>query len=111
VPAVGLVQQLARELREECGLEEPVDGAIPCAFYRDDVARSFNIVLRVRLARAVEELRAAPRDRHWDCDRTRWLAVDEVAAAERSEGDRVIRATRALWRALGWSGGGPSGPR
>lgn len=100
-PAAALLAQLSRELTEETGLAEPLANPTPLAYCRDDLARSFNIVLRARVERPIGSLRPAS-ERHWDCDAVRWLPVDEAARLDRDEPDSVIRATRALWRLLGW---------
>lgn len=97
-----VLAQLRAELREECALDEPVDSARLAAFYRDDIARSFNIVFRVALAPPIHALRAHAPGRAWDCDDVLWLPLDDVPRFDREQGSQTIDATRALWRVLGW---------
>lgn len=96
-----LHEQLRRELREECGLQDPIDPR-PWAFYRDTAARSFNIVYRVELRRLVEDLSADTRPAHWDCDTARWIPRHQVPSFLRD--NPVIDASRALLSRLGWAG-------
>lgn len=105
VPHESLLRQLAVELREEAGLNTPLEKATPIAFYRDEVACSFNIVFSARLSVPIEEVPLTDRD--WDCDAVWWLGRDEAGAF--LEGMPVIAPSRALLRMLGWgvaSGGG-----
>ena len=95
-----LEKQLARELVEETGIAEPLSELAAVAYYKDDRARSFNIVVRARLLAAIESLRSG--EREWDCDDTLWLPIDRVPAYDQDQGGNVIGATRALWRRLGW---------
>jgi ADP-ribose pyrophosphatase YjhB (NUDIX family) len=95
-----LAAQLSREMVEETGINAPLTGVSAVACYRDDRARSFNIVLRARIRERIESLRTGPTE--WDCDETHWLPIDAVGAFDRYRGGAVIGATRSLWRRLGW---------
>lgn len=94
--------QLRRELLEEVGLDDALEGATPIAFYRDEAATSFNIVLRVELPTTPAALAAAAGERHWDCDAVMWLARADAPAFDRDRAGHVIDATRALLRFIGW---------
>lgn len=69
-----LTDQLRRELAEEAGIEDPLADARPIAFYRDAAARSFNIILRARLSRPLDQVIESTRGTHWDTDATRWVS-------------------------------------
>lgn len=89
-----LVEHLRRELAEEAGFDDPLTDARPIGFYRDAVAHSFNVILRARLSRPLETVRAAMRGTHWDADATRWVARDELAGFAAT--GRTIAASRAI---------------
>ncbi len=101
VPGARLIGQLAEELREECGITEPIGAARPEAFCRDERACSFNIVYRVRLAGPLGALRYGVR--HWDCDEALWLPVSIVRDFVRQNGEKIIAPTRALLRLMEWA--------
>ncbi len=98
VPAEHLLHQLSVELREEAGLNTPITSATPVAFYRDEVARSFNIVFAAALSAPIEDIPLTKRD--WDCDAALWLPRDEVGEFGRTM--PIISASRGLLRMAGW---------
>ncbi len=98
VPAEHLLHQLSVELREEAGLNTPIRSAAAVAFYRDDAARSFNIVFAAALAAPIEDIPLTTRD--WDCDAALWLPRDE--AGEFGRKMPIIAASRGLLRMAGW---------
>lgn len=97
---------LVDEIREEVGLAVEPDPAPPVALVDDPVGHSVEVVFRVRIVRPVEELAAdvesAAGTSRWEYDEVRWVGVGELAAFARAE--RVIPATVAVWRGLGWIG-------
>lgn len=100
-----LTAELARELREETGLEHALAGARLACLCLDRTARSLDVVLR-------RELEGMPRppaghvghEHAWEVREACWTPVEDVAALERHEGERFSPVTRAIWRWLGWSG-------
>lgn len=96
---------LINEIREEVGLPVEPDPAPPVGLLLDPVGGSMEIVIRVRIARPVEELLAAIDDdsgtNRWEYDAVRWVAIDELARFARTQ--PVIAATRAMCRGLAWT--------
>lgn len=95
---------LIQEIREEIGLPIDPDPAPPVSLLHDPVGRSVELVVRVAVARPVEELIAAIDDEsgtsRWEYDAIRWAGIDELGAFARA--NPVIGATIATWRGLGW---------
>ncbi len=98
LPVDHLLHQLSLELREEAGLNAKIEHATPIAFYRDQFARSFNIVFAAALPMPIEDIPLTERD--WDCDAVWWLPRDE--AAEFGRKMPIIAPTRGLLRMTGW---------
>jgi len=76
--------ELARELEEEAGLREPLDGARVVLIYRDNLARTIDVVVRVTFRTTVERLLEAAGETHWDASEARWVPVSELDAFTRS---------------------------
>lgn len=97
---------LVEEIREEVGLAVEPDPAPPVALVDDPLGHSVEVVFRVQIVRPVEELAAdvesAAGTSRWEYDEVRWVGVGELGAFARAE--RVIPATVAVWRGLGWIG-------
>lgn len=95
---------LINEIREEVGLRVDPDPAPPVGLLLDPVGGSMEVVVRVTIARPIEELLAAIEDEsgtnRWEYDAVRWVAIDELTRFARTQ--PVIAATRAVWRGLGW---------
>ena len=105
VSEIGLADfgaHLAEEMREEVGLDL---GGAACAcvgFCRDFVAHSLDVMLRVEVSERVEDL--VTRERDWEYEDVRWLAIDEIAVFDRDHESEIIGPTRAFWRMIGWAG-------
>jgi 8-oxo-dGTP pyrophosphatase MutT (NUDIX family) len=99
----GLLAQLDTELREEAGLSCGVSRAWSVAWYEDRAAHSFNVVFLLRPTETLEALRAATGERHWDCDETLWLPVDEAPRFVRERGPEIIDAAKAMMSYLRWA--------
>lgn len=93
---------LVNEIREEVGLPIDPDPSPPAGVVCDAEGHSVELVVRVRIARPVEELLAAIDDEsgtnRWEYDAIRWVPVDSLEAFARAE--PLIAATRAIWRGL-----------
>ncbi len=98
VPIEHLLNQLTIELRQEAGLDSPIDAARPVAFYRDEFARSFNIVFAAHLPMPIEDIPLVERD--WDCDAVWWLPRAEADDFGRKM--PIIPPSRGLLRMTGW---------
>lgn len=94
-----LTDLLRKELVEEAGLdEEIVDARVACV-YVDDEATSWDVVVRGRLERSVEQLRRDAVETHWDASDAAWVALDEIGAFV--DDHSCIPPTRVVLRALG----------
>ncbi len=104
VSEIGLADfgaHLAEEMREEVGLELSGAACACVGFCRDFVAHSLDVMLRVEVSERVEDL--VTRERDWEYEDVRWLAIDEVAAFDRDHAAEIIGPTRAFWRMAGWA--------
>lgn len=94
-----VMSHLADEIEEEVGGVE-VSGGRAVAYVRDQVAHSDDICIAYDLG-PLEKL-AGLRPGNWEYTEVRWLPVDALAGVDTLEADRIIGATRGLFRALGW---------
>ncbi|MCG3124971.1 MAG: hypothetical protein GIKADHBN_03480 [Phycisphaerales bacterium] len=100
--AEAFVAHLQQEAREEAGLEV---AAAECRFAGvcdDSHAGGFDVLMRVRLGRPLETVRAEMGSRDWEHAKVQWLAVGEVAAFDRDHGAEISPPTRAIFRHHDW---------
>jgi 8-oxo-dGTP pyrophosphatase MutT (NUDIX family) len=87
-----LADEVAREMREEAGID-PREGRPPAlCIVRDVEASSYDIVMRVDLDRAVPP--RPQREARWEHEDLRWVALEELDEFGREH--RVIASTRAV---------------
>jgi 8-oxo-dGTP pyrophosphatase MutT (NUDIX family) len=91
-----LVKELAREVREESGLDITGCPTRAAALVHDAMAHSYDVVLLVEVG-SVPAARAA----NWEYEEVRWVRVREVAALLRAERAGVIPPSRMLLEMLG----------
>lgn len=104
-----LIAELRRELREETGLDLPLDGAHATCFCLDRDARGFDVVLRCHLgalADLTDGTSAQGAARGWETDRTAWVPIDALphfaAKGKQGAGRTLSPVTATLARWLGW---------
>lgn len=99
-----LWRALLGEIHEELGLDVDLKPGAIIAVQDDPIGSSFEVIIRVELPAAVEDLaeRAAAAS-SWEYEATRWVPVAGVGAFDAAEGEGIIPPTRALFRFLGWA--------
>ena len=95
------VRHLDEEMREEVGLELEGARCVCAGFCRDFIAHSLDVMVRVEVRQAVEDLPSASRD--WEYEEVRWIALDDIGEFDRAHADQIIPPTRAFWRSFGWA--------
>lgn len=95
---------LAQEAIEEVGISIDSGTVTPLGFCRDQLARGFDVVLRVDLPETIASLAIETRQRDWEYTAVRWLPVDQVQDFDQEMSSRLIPPTKAIWRMLGWAG-------
>lgn len=76
-------RQLVQEMREETGLPADPDPGPIIAITVDDVATSADLVMRIDLARPLDEIIAHTRRVHedgWEYETTRWVPCDQFGS-------------------------------
>lgn len=94
-----LIGELARELEEEAGLREPLVRPRVAILYRDNLARTIDVVIRASLGLSVERLREVAGETHWDASEVRWVPVRELTGFVRAH--ETLDATIAQLEVLG----------
>jgi 8-oxo-dGTP pyrophosphatase MutT (NUDIX family) len=92
-----LADEVAREMREEAGIEPPQDRPPALCIVHDLEAGSYDVIVRVDLGRAVEP--RPQRHAQWEHQDLRWVPLDDIDHFD--GGGRIIASTRAVLAHLG----------
>ncbi len=97
-----LIDHLRVEAREEAGLGLSPDECRVLGVCDDTHAGGFDVLIRVQLARSLEQARREMGDRDWEHRQVEWMPVAHVQAFDAQHAAKISPPTRAIIRYLDW---------
>lgn len=97
-----VLRELAKEGREELGIEiQPHDCRV-VAVVRDEIARSEDVVVRVELPGTIDLACGLKGEHAWEYGDTRWVMLADLALFDADHAAEITPPTRAIFRWMGW---------
>jgi 8-oxo-dGTP pyrophosphatase MutT (NUDIX family) len=102
-------RHLLEEAEEELGLTLDAARIKPVTLYiRDTIAHSDDLTFVVgheepgSMERLTTQLAQSRATHAWEYEETKWVAIQDIAAFDRTHAEEIIITTRAAFRGLGW---------